>query len=256
MENAHVLSVAVLLLLVQTCAAQSGDSAAIACDGTYAYHLQGIAGNHKDTLYWSFTTTLVKTDMNGTVLASVPVQNHHGDLCYVNGKVYVAYSNYFNKPGASSKVYIYDAEDLSPLGVKSVPEATFGAGGMEYHEGHFFVVGGLPPDYTQNYVYEYDSDFKHVATHTIDSGYTRLGIQTACFHDGFWWFGCYTVEGKKGLLKTDEAFKLLGIYDVSPSIGIVGCGKGRFLFAQHFGEKYQARAAWARADEKLGLVLE
>lgn len=256
MEPVAVFSIGALLVLSQACHAQSDDSKAIVCEGTYGHHLQGIAGNQKDTLYWSFTTTLVKTDMNGTVLASVPVENHHGDLCCVDGKVYVAYSNHFNRPGADSKVYVYDATDLSLLGVKNVPEATFGAGGVEQHNGHFFIVGGLPPDHTQNYVYEYDADFKHIATHTIRSGYTRLGIQTVCFHDGHWWFGCYTVDGEKGLLKTDEAFSLLGIYNVSPAIGLVGWGKGRFLFAQHFGEKWQAKAVWARPDDELGLVSE
>ena len=235
---------------------QPSDSQPIVCEGTYRYHLQGITGDQKETLYWSFTTTLVKTDMSGRVLVSVPVPYHHGDLCYANGKVYVAYSNLFDKPGADSKVYIYKAEDLSLLEVKSVPEVTYGAGGMEYHKGHFFIVGGLPPDHTQNYVYEYDSDFNHMATHTIASGYTFLGIQTVCFHYGYWWFGCYGED--KRFLKTDEAFNLLGVYDVDAAIGIVGWDKGRFLVARHFetGESWRAKAIWARADDELGLAFE
>ena len=248
----------------------------IICEGQYPQHLQGITGNKKDAIYWSFTSTLVKTDLKGKILVKVDVpanpdeikkyldplvtlpenlgRNHLGDLCLAENKLYVAWSDKFNQPGADSKIYIYDASDLSLLNIKLVPEATFGAGGIEYHNGHFFVIGGLPKDYNENYVFEYDQNFNFIKKHTIHSGYTNLGIQTVCYHDDCWWFGCYTVEGKKGLLKTDEQFNLLGIFDFSPSIGILGWGKGRFLVASHFGEKYQAKVTTMKADNDLGLV--
>jgi len=230
----------------------------ITCEGQYRSHLQGIAGNRKDALYWSFTDTLVKTDLSGRVLARASVKSHHGDLCYHKGLVYVAYSNTFNKPGADSKVFIYDAADLSPVGVKDIPEVTYGAGGIEAHNGRFYVIGGLPKEHTQNFVYEYDAQFRHLATHTIDSGYTNLGIQTICFHEGFWWLGCYTVSGerRKGLLKTTEDFTLLADYNISPSVGIVSWGKAGLLVAQHFGEKWHARAVQARTDDEVGLVFD
>ena len=60
------------------------------CEGTYPHHLQGICTNEQDAIYWSFTTTLVKTDTQGKILAKTPVANHHGDLCFHDGKVYVA----------------------------------------------------------------------------------------------------------------------------------------------------------------------
>ncbi len=215
--------------------------AEVICEGQYPAHLQGIAGNGVDTLYWSFTTTLVKTDLEGRIVAKVEVPHHHGDLCLVEDKLYVAWSTRFNQPGGDdAHVYIYDAGDLSRLEVVPLPEVPFGAGGMDYHDGHFFVIGGLPRDYEENYVYEYTADFEYVTRHVIPSGYTTLGIQTACCHDGAWWFGCYTVEGRKGLLKTNLEFELLGVYDVSPAIGLVGWGPGRFLLGVHFGEQYQA----------------
>jgi len=248
-----ILAVAVASL---TCAVQAADRQPIVCDGQYRNHLQGITSNQKDTIYWSFTRDLVKTNMKGEVLKQVPVKYHHGDLCLAGGKVYVAFSPGYNSPGQPSKVYVYDADDLSPLGIKDVPEVTYGAGGMEYHKGHFFIIGGLPKDKQENYVYEYDKDFKYLRTYVLPTGYTSVGVQTICFHDGFWWLGCYTMEGKKGLVKTDEAFNIVGIYDTSPSVGIVGFGPGHFLFARHFGEKWHAKAVWARADETAGLVFE
>ncbi len=228
----------------------------VVCEGQYEYHLQGVATNGVDAIYWSFTTVLVKTDLEGKVLARVEGPSHHGDLCYANGRVYVAWSNFFNKPGADGQVWVYDADTLELLEKHSVPEATFGAGGMDYANGHFYVIGGLPTEYTENYVFEYDEQFKHVKTHVIPSGHTHLGIQTACFHDGRWWFGCYSRDGNPGLLVCDAEMKLLSMHEVSPSIGLIGWGEGRFLMAKHFGEKYQAKLLPMRVDEVAGLVRE
>jgi len=93
-----------------------------------------------------------------------------------------------------------------------------GAGGMAFHDGKFIVVGGLPEGYNENYAYEYDKDFRFVKRHVINSGYTKMGIQTACWFDGAWWFGCY--EDKKGLVKTDGEFNFLGRYDPNYSVGM------------------------------------
>jgi len=232
----------------------AGLPAEIICEGQYPHHLQGITGNGVDTLDWSFTDVLVKTDLTGRVLARAEVPTHHGDLCLAGERLYVAWSNHFNKPGADSTVYIYDAAGLALQETVPVPEVTFGAGGMEYRDGHLFIIGGLPPGYEENYVYEYDSDFRHLRTHVLKSGYTNLGIQTVCFHDDCWWFGCYTVEGKKGLLKADAGLNLLGIYDVSPAIGLVGWGPGRFWMAEHFGAQWQAKVMQMQPDDELGLV--
>jgi len=241
-------------LAILNAAPADADAAEIVCEGQYTHHLQGVTGNGVDTLYWSFTTTLVKTDLQGKVLAQITVPTHHGDLCLAGDKLYVAWSNKFNAPGADSKVYIYNAADLALLKTVPVPEVTYGAGGMEFHDGHFFINSGLPKDLQENYVYEYDAELRYMRTHVLPSGYTNLGIQTVCFHDGYWWFGCYTVEGKKGLLKADSDMKLVGVYDVSPAIGIVGWGPGRFLVAHHFGEKWQAKLVPMVPDDRLGLA--
>ena len=57
------------------------------CEGFYPMHLQGICAD-KEAIYWCFTTQLVKTDLSGKLLKKVPVANHHGDLCFHDGKVY------------------------------------------------------------------------------------------------------------------------------------------------------------------------
>ena len=89
------------------------------CEGTYAQHLQGICTNERDAIYWCFTDVLVKSDTQGRVLKQVKVASHHGDLCFLRGKVFVAVNlGKFNLPAgqADSWVYVYDGETLKELG--------------------------------------------------------------------------------------------------------------------------------------------
>lgn len=229
-----------------------------ACDGTYRHHLQGICVDGS-AIYWSFTTTLVKTDLNGKVQRSIPVANHHGDLCYHEGKLYVAVNlGKFNDPKgqADSWVYVYDAATLAELSRHEVQQVFHGAGGIGYRDGHFFVVGGLPDGIEENYVYEYDAQFNFIKKHTIKSGHTHLGIQTASFANNRWWFGCYGEP--EILLVTDPEFRMLGRYKFDCSLGIVGLPDGRFLVA---GGRCQGEAGctgWVRlavADENVGLCI-
>lgn len=230
------------------------------CEGVYPHHLQGVCTNEKDAIYWSFTTTLVKTDTQGTVLKSVPVANHHGDLCHADGKIYVAVNlGRFNDPkgNADSWVYVYDAGDLSLLEKHATQEAVFGAGGIGSHRGHFFVVGGLPPGIEENYIYEYDGQFRFLARHTLKSGSTLMGIQTAAFAGGCWWFGCY--GDPKILLKADKSFQLLGKYELDASLGIVGLPDGRILVARGSCQAQKGCVGSlrvARPDKKRGLTIE
>ncbi|NUP98723.1 MAG: hypothetical protein HUU35_02585 [Armatimonadetes bacterium] len=247
-----------ITLLANTLAAPGAAAppAEVVCDGRYSHHLQGVAGDGVASLYWSFTTALVKTDLAGRVLAQAVVPFHHGDLCLVGDLLHVAWSNYFNRPGADSKVYIYRAADLSLVKVVRVPEVSCGAGGLDYDPGRdrFYLIGGLPEGETENPIYEYDAELRYLRTIRLPSGYTKLGIQTACFHDEQWWFGCYRADGTPGLLTADRELKLTGRYDISPAIGLLGWGPGRFLMAEHFGEQWQARLVPMQADEQLGLA--
>jgi hypothetical protein len=228
------------------------------CAGQYRYHLQGVCTNERDALYWCFTDALVKTNVNGAVTKKIAVGNHHGDLCHHDGRLYVAVNfGRFNddEKRADSWVYVYDADDLKLLSKHKTPELVYGAGGLANIGNRFFVVGGLPDGFKENYVYEYDAKFRFVKKHIIASGYTRLGIQTATYADGRFWFGCY---GNK-LLKTDAKFKLLGKYDFDCGIGIVITGADRFLVARGSCDKEKGcngRLLQAQPDEKLGLKLQ
>jgi len=230
----------------------------VKCEGSYPGHLQGICTNSEDSIYWSFTTVLVKTDRNGKVRKKVPVANHHGDLCYHDCKIPVAVNlGKFNDPrgNADSWVYVYDADNLSELARHRTPEVFHGAGGIAYSDGRFLVVGGLPEEIHENYAYEYDKQFRFVKRHVIQSGHTLMGIQTAAYANGFWWFGCY--GNPPTLLKTDRDFQLKGKFPLNVALGIVGVGQERFLIAKgtcQKGKGCTAEVMLAKPDPAKGLV--
>lgn len=200
------------------------------CEGFYPGHLQGIAVDGKGSIYWSFTTKLVRSDADGKILKVIEVPTHHGDLTYVDGKLYVAVNlGEFNNPegNADSWVYVYQADDLSLLAKHEVQEVVYGAGGIAHNDGQFIVVGGLPEGRDENYVYEYDQNFNFQQRHVVPSGYTLLGIQSAEYADGHWWFGCY---GKpQQLVIADESFAVTGRHDFDCSYGIAAIAGGKFL---------------------------
>ena len=209
----------------------------IVCEGSYAHHLQGICIDDA-SIYWSFTTTLAKTDLDGKLEKQIAVANHHGDLCSHDGKVYVAVNlGKFNDPNgnADSWIYVYDAETLTEIARHEVQEVFHGAGGIGYRDGFFYVVGGLPDGVQHNYVYQYDDQFKFVKKHTVQSGHTHLGIQAATFAHGRWWFGCYGSPAI--LLVADPDFNLLGRYQFNCSLGIESLPGGRLLAASGRCEK-------------------
>jgi hypothetical protein len=189
------------------------------CEGLYKHHLQGVCIDGKGNIFWSFTTELVKTNASGKVLLKIPVGNHHGDLCFQDGKLYVAVNfGAFNNPQGKSDswVYVYDADKLLLIAKHQTPEVIYGAGGIATHQGKFILVGGLPKDINENYLYEYGGNFKFVKKHVLKSGYTFLGIQTATFAGNQWWFGCYGAT----LLKADANFKFSAKFPIDCSLGV------------------------------------
>jgi hypothetical protein len=230
----------------------------IPCDGAYPLHLQGACAGGGG-VYWCFTDQLVRTDHAGRVLAKVPVKSHHGDLCYHAGRLHVAVNfGQFNEPAgkADSWVYVYQADTLKEVARHPVPEVVHGAGGMDHHDGRFFVVGGLPVGVKENYVYEYDARYKFQKRHVLASGETVKGIQTACAAGGEWWFGCY--GSPPVLLKATGAVKPAGRWDFNASVGLIALGGDRFLVARDTAVPKQGHTAKllpAVADAGAGMKL-
>ncbi|MCA9034660.1 MAG: hypothetical protein KDA91_05995 [Planctomycetaceae bacterium] len=217
-----------LLMAYPTAIVAAASSEVVNCEGRYQHHLQGFCLD-ANAVYWSFTTTLVKTDRHGKLLHKVPVDNHHGDVCLHEGRLYVAVNlGQFNHPDgkADSWVYVYDASDLRFISRHECQQVFHGAGGIAWFRDHFFVVGGLPDAVEENYVYEYDGAFNFIRKHVIQSGHTHLGIQTATCRNGQWFFGCY--GDPKILLVTDSQFRLLGRFEFDCSLGVATDGDALF----------------------------
>lgn len=232
-----LLLLSTLVDLLPASMAWASDSKIIRCEGVYPHHLQGVCADDK-ALYWSFTTTLVKTDWQGKRLISIPVANHHGDLCEHDGKLYVAVNlGKFNHPEghADSWVYVYDVQTLEEEARHEVQQVFHGAGGIGFHDGHFYVVGGLPNQYHENYIYEYDDQFQFIKRIELKSCHTLLGIQTATFAHDRWWFGCYGSPAI--LLVADKDFQFLGRYPFNCSLGIERFQDGQMLSASGICEK-------------------
>lgn len=210
----------------------------INCDGGYKDHVQGLDTDGTN-LYWSFASTLVKTDRRGRVLKAVPVDYHCGDPCWAEGRLYVPYGGgSWNREigDAESKNYIrvYDSE-LNFVRQYHVPELVYGAGCIAWHDGKFFVAGGLPDGRKDNPVYEYDRDFRMLSRHTVEAK-SLLGIQTIKFADGSWWLGCYG-KSENFCVRTDADFRIQKIYPYATTVGIVPLGTAGndplFLVAWH-----------------------
>ena len=202
----------------------------VTCEGSYKGHLQGICLDDENNIYWSWTDAIVRTDAAGKITGKVSAPSHQGDLCYRDGKIYVAVNlGKFNEPAgkADSWVYEYDARTLELAKKYPVPELVHGAGGIAYRNERFVVVGGLPPGTPENYLYEYDTDFHFLKRHVLGSGYTLMGIQSIAFAGGSWWLGCY--GNPRELLKADNHFNFTGKYTFDASLGIAPASEGVFL---------------------------
>jgi len=206
----------------------------------YGGHLQGITTDYDDFIFWSHTTQIVKTDLKGAILRIIDVPTHHGDLAFYRNKLYVAVNlgKFNEEPGlADSWIYIYKADDLSFIRKVPIPEVVHGAGGIAIHNNQAMVVGGLPnlSSYMKNIVYQYDLEFNLKRIHYLETGYTRLGIQTAAWFNGFWYFGCYesvqNPEGKVLKVSMSENGRLIlaDTFDMNMSHGIIGLEKDKFL---------------------------
>ena len=219
----------------------------------YDGHLQGMATDFKQHIFWSHTQQLVKTDLEGKILKVIDVQNHHGDLEYYNGKVYVAvnFGRFNEEPGlADSWVYVYNSKDLTFIEKYPTPEVIHGAGGIAIHNDRAMVVGGLPETggYNVNPVYEYDLNFNFVKRHDITSGYTYKGIQTACYFNNYWYFACYGstrvgVVPKVLVVRqtTENNLEFVRSVDVDMSYGMIGLKENEFIYSNRNLENKAAK---------------
>ena len=109
----------------------------------------------------------------------------------------------------------------------------YGAGGIAFADGRFIVVGGLPDGMGENYIYEYDRDFRSIRKVVLKTGQTFKGIQTAAFDGAHWWFGCYgRPDFTEVMIRTDPAFGEIQQFAFDGSTGIVPLDRDTLLVAR------------------------
>lgn len=171
-----------------------GERGKIKCEGEYPWHLQGVATDGTN-IFWTFTTVLVKTDLDGRVLGKVEIgrgDGHMGDLCCRNGRVFVGMNlEYRNGCRRGDEVWEYDGAALKLIKKHPTPEAVWCNNGVEFFDGNFWVITSAPRHCRYNMVFRYTADFKFIQCQMIDSGWTNLGVQTVCRHGDKMLFGCY-----------------------------------------------------------------
>ena len=80
-------------------------------------HMQGFTSGN-GFMYWSFTDSLVKTNLKGTMRAQVEVRGGHlGGLDYFDGRIYASFlgnalPGHAWEDWTAFKIYVFDADDL------------------------------------------------------------------------------------------------------------------------------------------------
>lgn len=191
-----------IMLAVQLAAALVASAApsGIVCEGEYPYHMQGVATDGTN-LYWTFTTVLVRTDLDGKVLSRYEITRsggHMGDLCCRDGRVFVSMNHaYRDGCRVGDEVWEFDGRTLELARRHPTPQMIWCNNGLEWYGGYFWLVANVPHHSRYNYVFQFTPDFRFKCCRPIDSGWTNIGVQTVCLHGDKMLFGYYG-GGEKG----------------------------------------------------------
>ena len=154
-------------------------------------HVQGVCTDGTN-IYWSMTYDLVKTDMSGRELARYSDKFHMGDLCWHNGRIYVGVNRTAERgTRRGDEVWVFEPGKLERVKTYPTPQTIWCNNGIEWYGDRFWIVCCTPRYSRYNYVFEYTEDFRFVQCRPIESGWTKLGVQTICLWGGKMLFGCY-----------------------------------------------------------------
>ena len=171
------------LLAGAACGAQAGD--VIPLEGDYAGHLQDV-WKTGETLWWAHTDVLVKTDLEGRILASAQVGGHHAGLEVKDGRLFTAVCAYNGEPRGETTpdchvmIGEYDADTLARVRMH-VLDINDRAGSFCFLADGTCLVGclrhpALQP--TEVKFHHLDRAFRLIRTHVIDVGQeVALGIE-------------------------------------------------------------------------------
>lgn len=252
-------------------------------------HLQGFAkgGNF---MYWSFTDTLVKTTLAGTVKCQVEMRDGHlGDCDYYDGKIYASMLGHpaGGRPWndwSSFYVYVFAADDLRLLnkirleiceqywaqrGTESDTRGFSGVDGVtvapdpETGEPKLFVACALDTDerFTEQIILRFTLGGEYETEYRIPTGNTVFGIQNLDYdrENGEFWFSTYGPERDFQPEETlycvsGDLKKVLRKYAYSSPYGIECLGKEGFLASVQYGVNgNRAGVAYSCPEEQFRL---
>ena len=116
---------------------------------TWSGHCQGMCVS-SNAIYFSFHDQIVKTDWRGRFLKRVETDQHGGDICHWNGKLY---TGVWLKPrkGSGDKwcgaIGVYDAETLEHLETRKVKSLNAGVDGITVLDGVIYLAMGATGKY-------------------------------------------------------------------------------------------------------------
>ncbi len=247
-------------------------------------HMQGFTSGN-GFMYWSFTDSLVKTTLNGTVKCQLEIHGGHlGDCDYYDGKIYASYLKN-SLPGhawedwSGFKIYVFDASDLHILDIinldicdyyKSISCKDGDTRGFQGIDGvavapdcatgeyKLFVACALYTGelYSNQIILRFSLDGQFEEEYHIPTGNTVFGIQNLDYDEDnkeFW----FTTYGRAHYYQPEDVlfcvshdFKVIKrSYGFSTPYGIECLGNNGFYASLQFGENGHRGGVAYRCEE-------
>lgn len=226
---------------------------AITLKGTYSGHLQDVWFDGT-SLYWGHTADIVRTDLEGNVLARVTIAaNHHAGLEVRNGRVYTAICpmSFMNVVGGvgETKVVVgeYDAQTLQ-LVTNHVTTVDDRAGSLAMLDDGTFLVGCLrQADMRVDEVryHHLDAQFNLIESIRVPGAPVMMGIEVLKQRGPFSYLCLYGIDAAN----RDLAFNTIKVDPAGREVwrGTVGGDRGLVFDGDDVwvGESDSTSAGWS-----------
>lgn len=216
-----ILTAAIVSSFMVAYGAKKGE---VRCEGVYPWHLQGVATDGK-SIFWSFTTVLVKTGLDGKFISRYEIDRkagHMGDLCCNGGRVYVGVARgEIRRCQTGDEVWEFDSVSMTLLRKYPTPQTVWSNNGIEFYDGSFWIISSAPKHCRYNMVFRYTSDFRFMRCLMVDSGWTNRGVQTIFLRQGKMLLGCYGTAANEEMAHASCTL----VVDANALAGMKGPGK-------------------------------
>ena len=229
-------------------------------------HLQGFAvDKESDRMYWSFTETLVKTDLEGSKLGQVGLSDGHlGDVACYNGKIYgtmlgAPLPGHAWNDWTGFYLMVFDT-DLNLLEKVDLPEFQrwydsvgdptanpYGINGLDgvtvgldpNGEPKLMIAAGIQDDEKNTHQvivqYSLDGNYTYEACYVMEIGSSPFGVQNLTYDwdTGHYWMSTYGAEksyhAQECLFEVDrDLTTVLSRWNYSTAYGLESMGGGLF----------------------------